>query len=96
MANVVIYYQKKEYEDTKQAIQDINKLIVKLEIHHVIKGVFVDDYKSRNYLTELFNSSLTIIDHIYIEKPLNDEFDNDLLSQLSHAEQFAIKYFHEI
>lgn len=95
MGNLVIYYQKKECENTDHAVQYVNELIDKLEKHHSVKGVFLDEYDSKSELIELFNSSLSLIDYVYIEESFNDNFDNDLINQLAKAENFKIKYFHQ-
>lgn len=92
MSNVVIYY-KKEQESTDQAVLRVNELIQCLETHHTIKGVFLENENESIELMDLLNSPLSEIDYIYMNKPVEDDFDKELLSQLSSREQFKIRYF---
>lgn len=96
MANVAIYYRERKKDSTETAIEYVNKLIEQLEVHHKIKGVFIDAYGGKNELNELLNSQLSHIDYIFIEESFDDEFDNKLLEELSKTEKFKIKYFSEI
>ncbi|KMY44030.1 hypothetical protein AC622_07005 [Bacillus sp. FJAT-27916] len=96
MANVAIYYQKYEEQDTEQAVFKVNKLIKRLETLHVIKGVFLDNYNESSELLELLNSSLSDLDYLFLNKPLENEFDSQLFDQLSKTEKFEIKYFNEV
>jgi pantothenate kinase len=96
VANVVIYYQTKETEKTEEAIEFINNLIQQLETNYVIKGVFIDNLNERNEFYELLNSPLNEIDIIFLEKPLEDEFDKKLLFEVAKMENIHIKYFGQI
>lgn len=93
MANVVIYYQKDENESSKHAILCIEKLIKQLEYQHTIKGVFVERKNESIQLMDLISSPLSIIDYIYINKPIKNEFDRELMKQLLRTENFKLKYF---
>ena len=42
------------------------------------------------------DSPLEEIDYIYMNICINNEFDNELINQLSKTEHFEIKYFKEI
>lgn len=90
VSNLAIYYKKDQNEDTEQAIVRVNKLIQSLETHHTVKGVFVDLFNESTELMDLLNSQLSEIDIIYINKPIDNEFDNELIYQLSRNEQFEI------
>ncbi|MDG4655553.1 hypothetical protein P6P90_04785 [Ectobacillus antri] len=96
MENVVIYYQQKQNESTEKAIHYINTLIKKLENRFVIKGVYIDRFENRNEFVDLLQSPLSEIDYIYLEQEITDEFDKQMLNELSKAENFKIKYFHSI
>ncbi|MED3653984.1 hypothetical protein P4489_06530 [Heyndrickxia sporothermodurans] len=96
MANVAIYYQKNKEESTEQAVLHVNELIQQLETHHVIKGVFLDTFNQSIELMELLNSPLSELDYIYLNKPLENEFDNELINQLTRTEQFEIRYFNRV
>lgn len=96
VANVAIYYQKDENESSEHAILDIKRLIQLLETHHSIKGVFIDRNKESIQLMDLLSSPLSEIDFVYINNPINNEFDKELLNQLSRNENFKIKYFDDI
>ncbi|GIO22258.1 hypothetical protein [Oceanobacillus sp. J11TS1] len=90
--NIAIYYQKNNKESTDQAVFRINELINQLKNLH-IKGVFFDNFNQSTELMELLNSPLSEIDYLYINKPLENEFDNELINQLKKAEQFEIIYY---
>jgi DUF1009 family protein len=90
VSNVVIYYNCGQGESIEKAVSRVNELIQYLETHHVIKGVFLDNFNDSNELMDLLNSPLTEIDIIYIDKPIDNEFDNELINQLSRTEQFEI------
>jgi len=96
VANVVIYYNSDRDESTEQAVHRVNKLIQQLETHHVILGVFLDTYNQSTELMELLNSPLSELDLIYTNKPIENEFDKELIFQLSKTERFEIQYFNEI
>lgn len=96
VANVAIYYQTNKEESTEQAVLHINELIKQLETHHVIKGVFLDTFNQSIELMELLNSPLSELDYIYLNKPLENEFDNVLIIQLTRTEQFEIRYFSQV
>jgi hypothetical protein len=96
VANTVIYYQLNENETIDRAVLVVNKLIEKIKIDHVIFSVKIDFADERSQLLELSNSPLSKIDFLYINKPFEDEFDSELIKQLSKAEQFVIKYFDEV
>lgn len=96
VANVAIYYQKNKEESTEQAVLHVNELIQQLETHHVIKGVFLDTFNQSIELMELLNSPLSELDYIYLNKPLENEFDNELINQLTRTEQFEIRYFNRV
>ncbi|SOC08360.1 hypothetical protein SAMN05880501_10567 [Ureibacillus xyleni] len=93
---IAIYYQKSENEIAEMAINHINELIQLLETHHTVKGVFIDRYNESIELMELLNSPLSEIDYIYINKPIENDFDRALIQQLLRTEHFKIKYFNEI
>jgi hypothetical protein len=95
VANVVIYYKKERDESTEQAVHLVNSLIQQLEIHHAIKGVFMDLPNESTELMELLNSPIYEIDYIYMNKEVEDEFDRQLISQLLNREKFEIRYFSE-
>ncbi|MGM0974786.1 MAG: hypothetical protein ACQEW2_17805 [Bacillota bacterium] len=95
MANIAIYYQKNKNENTEQSVLRVNNLINQLENHHTVRGVFLDNYNSSTELMEFLNSPLSELDYIYINKPFDNEFDKELIIQLSRAEKFKIKYFDE-
>ena len=90
VANVAIYYQQLKEEDLAQAVDNVIRLIQQLETLHVIKGVFLDNFNESTELMDLLNSPLSEIDIIYINKPIINEFDNALISQLSRTEKFQI------
>ncbi|MDG0032694.1 hypothetical protein MMB68_24405 [Priestia sp. Y58] len=96
MANVAIYYQQKEHEALEEAIKYVNMFIERIQSLHTIKGVFMDNCGERSRLTDLIDAPLSEIDCIYMEKPFNDEFDSQLINQLSRSEKFELKYFDEI
>ncbi|MGD6813093.1 hypothetical protein [Sutcliffiella horikoshii] len=96
MVNTVIYYQKNKNESTEQAVSCVNKLIKQLEPLHIIKGVFLDSYVQSTELMELLNSPLDLIDYIYFNRPVENEFDKELITQLKRAEQFEIIYYDNI
>ncbi|UHA60910.1 hypothetical protein KDJ21_004180 [Metabacillus litoralis] len=96
MANVAIYYQKNKEESTEQAVLHVNELIQQLETHHVIKGIFLDTFNQSIELMELLNSPLSELDYIYLNKPLENEFDNELINQLTRTEKFEIRYFNRV
>lgn len=95
MANVVIYYRKDESETPEHAVSRVNELIEKLETHHTIFGVFIDRYNESNELMELLDSPLEEIDYIYMNECINNEFDKELISQLSSTLHFEIRFFNE-
>ena len=45
---------------------------------------------------ELLNSPLSEIDYIFTNKPIVNEFDKELIIQLSRTEKFEIRYFDEM
>lgn len=94
MVNIIIYYCLNENETNNQAIEEIQKLISKLENKHIIKGVFIDSYNERHELTELLNSCLSNIDFLYLNKKIIDEFDFQLITELARNENFKIEYFY--
>jgi len=96
VANVAIYYQKNKEESTEQAVLHVNELIQQLETHHVIKGIFLDTFNQSIELMELLNSPLSELDYIYLNKPLENEFDNELINQLTRTEKFEIRYFNRV
>ncbi|HDR7276606.1 TPA: hypothetical protein QCX06_004188 [Bacillus paranthracis] len=96
MENVVIYYQQKQNEPTEQAIHYINTLIKRLENHFFIKGVYIDQFENRNEFIDLLQSPLSEINYIYLEQEITDEFDKQMLNELSKTENFKIKYFYGI
>lgn len=95
VANIAIYYQKNENESSEQVIILVKKLIQLLEVHHTIKGVFIDRNNESIELMDLINSRLTEIDYIYMNKPINNDFDKELINQLLLTEKFKIKFFDE-
>ncbi|MBL5833150.1 hypothetical protein [Niallia sp. RD1] len=96
VANVFIYYNSDQSESTEQAVHRVNELIHNLEIHHVILGVFLDFFNQSTELMELLNSPLSEIDYIFTNKPIVNEFDKELIIQLSRTEKFEIRYFDEM
>ncbi len=77
-------------------VNRINELIQVLEEQYTIKGVFIDRQDESNALMKLLSSSLSEIECIYINKPLENEFDRELVHQLTRTENFKIKYFGQI
>jgi hypothetical protein len=96
VANVVIYYQQEENECIEKTIKNINSIIKKLEFQNKIKGVFIDRFGERLEFGELINSPISQIDYIFLNKPLEDDFDNQLLNELARTENFKLFYFSEI
>lgn len=93
MVNAVIYYHQNQDERFEQAVENINKLIKQIETQHVIKGVFLDSFNERNELVELINSPLSEIDYLFLNKIIEDEFDKQLISELSKTEDFELIFF---
>ena len=93
MAKVVIYYRKSVNEKNEQTVKRINKFIKSISSQHKIKGVFIDNYNESNAFLELVESQLNDIDVIYINQMINNEFEKELLNQLSNTDKFSIKLF---
>ncbi|MCZ0754538.1 hypothetical protein [Anoxybacillus sp. J5B_2022] len=96
MATIAIYYQMKVNQKIEEVIAFINDFIRQLETDNVIKGVFIDQYAERSEFYELLHSSSNKIDIIFLEKPLEDEFDEKLLLEIAKIENIQIKYFSEL
>ena len=90
MANVVIYYQLEKGEETTFAVNKVTNIIKRLEKKHTIYGVFLEEYDNSFQFYELLEISLSKIDYVYLNKPLKNEFDLDILNQLSKNEKFEI------
>lgn len=93
MSNVVIYYKKEQDESIEKTIERVKKLIKQLEVHHTIKGVYLDSTEDRTEFNEMLNSNLSEVDYMYISSNIDDEFDNHLISELSRTEQFEVLLF---
>lgn len=93
VANIVIYYCLYNGESVTKSVESVNTLINQLETQHTIKGVYIDNFNESNQLHELLNSPLGEVDYFYLNKPLLDEFDSQLINQLSKAEHFKVKYY---
>ncbi|WP_088034863.1 hypothetical protein [Evansella clarkii] len=96
MGNIVIYYRLSKNESTLDAVSNVNSVTEKLNLHYTIKGVFMDDHHSNEQLTELFDKKLISIKYLFINKPIEDEFDYKMLQELAKAESFDVKYFSEL
>jgi hypothetical protein len=94
--NVVIYYRLKKNEKIETVVEQINILIHQLEKHHLIKGVFIDEYEDRTEFNEMVSYPLSEIDYIVMGNLIEDEFDNLLINELSKSENFNIRRFKEI
>jgi hypothetical protein len=95
LANAAVYYQLTHEETIEQAIENVNKLIHCLESRYVIRGVFLDSFNERSELHELINSYIPKIDILYLNKPISDDFDHQLIYELARTDKFEIKYFFE-
>lgn len=93
VGNVVVYCKQKQNESTEATIERVNKLIQQLESYHKIKGVFLDSSEERTELNELLNFNLSSIDYMYIGSKIDDEFDSQLIKELSRTEQFEVIFF---
>jgi hypothetical protein len=93
VAKVVIYYRKSVNEKNEQTVKRINKFIQSISSQHKIKGVLIDNYSESNAFLELVESQLNDIDVIYINQMINNEFEKELLNQLSNTDKFSIKLF---
>lgn len=96
MIKIAIYYKKSKNETAEQTVARINHLINFLEVQNEVKGVFIDVHNESAELIELLNSPLSEINYIYINKPIENEFDRELIKQLAESENFKLKYFNEI
>lgn len=85
----------KEKQQTEEAIEFINRFILQLQTEHVIKGVFIDRYAERNEFYELLHSVSSKINILFLEKPVEDEFDKKLLLAVIQTENIQVKYFSE-
>jgi hypothetical protein len=96
VGNVVIYYCADINESTDQAISNVYSMVNKIEKNHVLFGVFIDSFGNSTELMELTSSPLEEIDILFLNKPIENEFDSKLISQLSRTDHFKIKFFDEI
>ncbi|MCA1063876.1 hypothetical protein QTG56_01440 [Rossellomorea sp. AcN35-11] len=96
MGNVVIYYCADLNERTEQAISNVNSMVKKIERDHVLLGVFIDSYDKSTELMELISSPLEKLDILFLNRPVENEFDTELISQLGRADHFKIKIFNQI
>ncbi|WP_066325911.1 hypothetical protein [Anoxybacteroides amylolyticum] len=96
MTTIAIYYQMKENQQIEEAIEIINVFIRQLKTEHVIKGVFIDQYGERNEFYELLHSASSKINILFLEKPLEDEFDKKLLLAVAKTENVQVRYFGEL
>jgi hypothetical protein len=96
VGNVVIYYCADINESTDQAISNISSMVNKIERNHVLLGVFIDSFGKSTELMEFTTSSLEEIDILYLNKPIDNEFDSELILQLGRADHFKIKFFDEM
>jgi hypothetical protein len=96
MLKAAIYYRQQEYESIEKSVEIVKKVINKIEKTQNIVGVFMDSFNDRAELFELFNSPMSELDILYIIHSLEDEFDSELIMQLSKTEQFAVKYIEDI
>lgn len=91
MANVAIYYQLNEHEESINAITSITYIVKSLETYYTIVGVFVDSVNESIRLMDLFDMNLSTISKLIINKYPVNEFDQEMLYQLSKSEKFKIE-----
>ena len=96
LLKIGIYYRQEEYENIDKSVKKVKKIIEKVEKTHNIIGVFLDSFNDRTEFNELLNSPMNELDILYVNHFFEDEFDRELLFQLSKAEQFAVHYIEEI
>ncbi|WP_273834183.1 hypothetical protein [Guptibacillus sedimenti] len=91
MANVAIYYQLNEHEESNNAIASITNIVKSTETYYTIVGVFVDSVNENIRLMDLFDMNLSTISKLIINKYPVDEFDQEMLYQLARSEKFQIE-----
>jgi hypothetical protein len=96
MLKVGIYYRQKEYENVEKSVKTVKEILGQLEKTHRIIGVFLDSFNDRTELNELLNFPLNELDILYVNHSFDDEFDTELLIQLSKAEKFVVRYIEEL
>jgi len=97
MQKAVIYYRQKKNENEDSSIRNLKKIVKHLEsITYKIYGVYIDIHEDQHQLNELLNSPLKEIDILYTNHSFDDDFDNQLIKQLSKAEGFIVKYLDDL
>lgn len=91
MTNVAIYYKMSSIQQSQKVIKEIKEKI--LDIDAVIVGVYVDNFDEDTNFNQMIAYNLSNIDYLYINKPLSDDFDRQLIKELSRANHFEIIYF---
>lgn len=93
MAKVSIYYKMTDKQGSLEVIDEIENLISTLNKR--VTGVYIDAYNNTEKFSELISKDLSEIDAIFLNKPLQDEFNRKLIEELSRTSNFNIVYFDE-
>lgn len=91
MTNVAIYYKMASLQDSKEVIKEIQKKISTID--GIIIGVYIDSYNENENFNLVVNEKLSSIDILYINKFLEDDFEQQLINQLARANGFKVVYF---
>lgn len=91
MTNVAIYYRMSFNQKTEEVISEIEKLIAVLNEN--ISLVFIDNYNESEKFNTMVDEELISINILYINKKLEDDFENLLIKELARTYKFEIQYF---
>lgn len=94
MSNVAIYYKMTDSQHSDDVILEIKEVI--RNIDRTVIGVHIDTYNQSDKFSNLVNQDLSSLDTLYLNKELEDDFDNQLISEIARSLQFKIIYFDEI
>lgn len=94
MANVAIYYSMSQQETSEDIVEKIETLIE--QIDDKILGVYIDPFGSSENFNKLISEDINKLNTIYLNKKLDDEFNGQMIYELSKISNFQILYFSDI
>lgn len=83
-----------DLENSGKAVENIEEIIKKLNGN--LKGVYIDSYNSSDNFSALTSEDLNSLDVLYMNQEPKNDFDAQLIKELSKAADFKINYFHEL
>ncbi|WBL15117.1 hypothetical protein [Sutcliffiella sp. NC1] len=93
MEHAVVYLRQRKGETTESLLSSADIYLSNVKNNYLIKDIIFDSFMDRSQLDNFINTITKGFDVLIVDHYFEDEFDLNMINEISRIENFRIKYF---